>query len=335
MKVGLVLGGGGLVGMAYHAGALKALDELRVDLDGFDVMVGTSAGSIMAAYLAAGWTPVDFYEYAFGRHPKAREDGRTPEDEIERIFMPLWSGAGERVRRGIGSFFALAAARGHWDRLARGRIPIAPLRKAFPAGLYSTEETSKRLYEDLPLRWPRSGLLISTVELYTGRRVAFGAPDAPEASLPEAVLASTAIPGVFPPVRIGGRSYVDGGAATATSLDLAVEAGCEAILCIAPLGWHNEGAFVLRDPKVWAPMLTRTLFARTLRDEVRSARQKGADVLVLRPSLEELKELGTNAMRNFDRGAMVERARAGVRRFLDTKKGHALLEVIGIESGAA
>lgn len=335
MKVGLVLGGGGLVGMAYHAGALKALDETGLDLDAFDVMVGTSAGSVMASYLAAGWTPHDFYEYAFGRHPRAREDGRTPQDEIDRIFTPLWSGAGGRVRRGIGSFFALAAARGHWDRVARGRMPSAPLRRAFPSGLYSTEETRRRLHEDLPLAWPRPGLLISTVELYTGRRVAFGAPDAPEATLPEAVLASTAIPGVFPPVRIGDRSYVDGGAATATSLDLAVGAGCEAILCIAPLGWHNEGAFVLRDPKVWAPMLTRSLFARTLRDEVRAARDKGTEVLVIRPSLEELKTLGTNAMRDFDRGAMVERARIGVLRFLETKKGDALLDVFGVESGAA
>lgn len=210
-----------------------------------------------------------------------------------------------------------------------------PLRKAFPAGLYSTEETRRRLHEDLPRSWPREGLLISTVDLYSGRRVAFGAPDAPPATLPEAVLASTAIPGVFPPVRIGDRSYVDGGAATATSLDLATQAGCTAILCIAPLGWHNEGALALRDPKVWAPMLTRTLFARTLRDEVRAARKEGADVLVIRPSLEELKELGTNAMRHFDREAMVERARSGVLRFIESNKDHALLEVLGGESATA
>lgn len=335
MKVGLVLGGGGLVGMAYHAGALKALDDAGLALDRFDVMIGTSAGSIMASYLAAGWTPNDFYEYAYGRHPKARRDGITPQDEIERIFTPLWSGPGERVRRWIGSSFALVASRGHWHRVAGGRMPAMPLRKAFPAGLYSTEETRRRLHEDLPRSWPQEGLLISTVDLYSGRRVAFGAPDAPPATLPEAVLASTAIPGVFPPVRIGDRSYVDGGAATATSLDLATQAGCTAILCIAPLGWHNEGALALRDPKVWAPMLTRTLFARTLRDEVRAARKEGADVLVIRPSLEELKELGTNAMRHFDREAMVESARSGVLRFIESNKDHALLEVLGGESASA
>lgn len=321
--------------MAYHAGALKALDEAGLDLEGFDIMVGTSAGAIMAAYVAAGWTPDDFYDYAYGRHPQARQNGRTPEEEIARIFTPLWSGAGERVRRGIGSFFALAAARGHWQRVARGRIPSGTLRKAFPSGLYSTEETRRRLQEDLPRGWPREGLLISTVELYSGRRVAFGAPGAPPATLPEAVLASTAIPGVFPPVRIGDRSYVDGGAATATSLDLAVEGGCRAVLCIAPLGWHNEGALALRDPKVWAPMITRTLFARTLREEVRAAREKGVDVLVIRPSLEELKALGTNAMRDFDRVAMVERARLGARRVLAAKEGHPVLEKLGVEGATA
>lgn len=321
--------------MAYHAGALKALAESGADLERFDVMVGTSAGAVMASYLAAGWTPQDFYEYAHGRHPRSLPDGRTAEEEVSQIFTPMWSGPGERVRRSVGSFFALASSRGHWHRIARDRLPWGRLRKAFPAGLYSTEETRRRLYEDLPLAWPRDGLLISAVDLYTGERVAFGAPDAPHATLPEAVLASVAIPGVFPPVKIGGRSYVDGGAATATSLDLATDAGCDAILCVAPLGWHNEGAVGSRDPKVWLPMLTRTLFARTLRDEVRSARRAGAQVLVVRPSLEELKTLGTDAMRHFDRAAMVEDSRRGVHRFLRAKKGNDLLGILGVESGAA
>lgn len=324
----MVLGGGGLVGMAYHAGALKALEEAGLETGSFDVLVGTSAGAIIASYMASGWTPGDFYEYAHGRHPKAKRDGMSSEEEIEAIFTPLWSSAPERMRRGVGSFFALASSRGHWHRLARGKVPIGALRRSFPAGMYSTDETRRRLNEDLPARWPRKGLLISTVDLYTGERVAFGSEGAPEASLPDAVLASTAIPGVFPPVQIGKRSYVDGGAATATSLDLAVDEGCEAIVCIAPLGWHNEGAVAMRDPKVWAPMLTRSLFARTLRDEVRAARDRGVEVLVLRPSLDELKVLGTNAMRNFDRGAMVDRSRRGVKRLLETKRGHSVLDIL-------
>jgi predicted acylesterase/phospholipase RssA len=77
----------------------------------------------------------------------------------------------------------------------------------------------------LPERWPDRDVLISTVDLYSGKRVAFGAPGAPPASFTDAVLASVAIPGVFRPVRIHGRLYVDGGVYSATSLDLATEAG--------------------------------------------------------------------------------------------------------------
>jgi NTE family protein len=309
--------------MAYHAGALKALDEAGVDVGGFEVLVGTSAGSVMASYLAAGWTPQDFYDYGHGTHPKSN---RESADEMARIFTPLWGHPVERVRRSIGSMFALASSRGHWRRLGRGSVPVSALRRMFPAGLYSTDETRIRLVEDLPSKWPARTLLICTTDLYTGRRVAFGAPGAPEAALPDAVLASTAIPGVFPPVRIGDRNYVDGGAVTATSVDLAAQAGCDVIVCIAPLGYHNTGALVLRDPKIWAPVLTRSFFARTLRDEVRAARAQGSEVVVIRPGIDDLRTLGTNAMRSFDRGEMIDLVRSRVAHFLRSSKGRALVD---------
>jgi NTE family protein len=181
------------------------------------------------------------------------------------------------------------------------------------------------LHEDLPDEWPVEGLYICAVDLYTGTRVAFGHPDAPPAPLPEAVLASTAIPGVFPPVKIGARHYVDGGAYSATSLDLAVDAGCEAILCIAPLGYKSDGVVTARDPKIWFPMLARTLFARALRREVNDARAKGIDVFVLRPGLTELKSHGTNSMRDFDRVAFTEETRKATLRLLEENSDNAAL----------
>lgn len=323
MKVGLVLGGGGLVGMGYHAGALKALHEWGADVAGSDVIVGTSAGSIMGAYLAAGWTPGDFFDYANGRHPRAVRDLRDQQREASNVLTPLWRTPAERISRSIGSMFAVVSARGYWNRATGGRMPGVRLRRAFPAGLYSTTETHLRFREDLPERWPRSELFICAADLYTGKRVVFGHPDAPEAPLPEAVLASTAIPGVFPPVKIGGRYYVDGGIVSATSLDLAVEAGCDAIVCIAPLGYLNEGG--IAEPKLWGPMLMRSLFARTLRREVRQARARGVDVLVIRPWASELAQLGTNSMRHFDRAAIVGASREGVLRLLEQQAGHPAL----------
>ena len=326
MKLGLVLGGGGLVGMGYHAGAIKALDERGVDTSRADVIVGTSAGSIIGSYLAAGWDPADFYAYAQGEHPDSRRDIDEQRDEVRSIFTPLWHSRAERVRRSIGSFFALASSRGYWQRASNGKVPGAPWRKAFPAGMYSTAETRQRLHEDLPQEWPKEEVFICAVDLYTGERVAFGHPDAPPASFPDAVLASVAIPGVFPPVRIGDRQYVDGGAFSATSLDLAADAGCEAILCIAPLGYKIDGLLAARDPKLWGPMVLRSLFARALKREVHAARERGIDVFVVRPWLTDLKSHGTNSMRQFDRAAFTEEVREATHRLLQVHEDHPALQ---------
>jgi NTE family protein len=306
--------------MAYHAGALKGLEDAGIDASRFDVIVGTSAGSILGSYLATGWAPGDFYEYAHGRHPKAERDEDGDRAEVGRLFEPMWHSPADRVRRGIGSFFAVVSARGYWRPGKSGGTPNQVLRHLFPSGLYSTEESRRRLHQDLPEGWPDRELFVCAAELYSGRRVAFGAPGSPPAPLPDAVLASTAIPGFFPPVNIGGTQYVDGGIVSATSLDLAVDAGCDAILCIAPLGYRNEGA--LPEPKLWGPMLVRSLFARSLRREVHNARAKGVDVLVVRPWARELVAQGSNSMRHFDRRGVADAAREGATRLLDDKPDH-------------
>ncbi len=320
--------------MGYHAGALAALEEWGLDLAGSDVIVGTSAGSIMASYISSGWSGHDFYEYAHGRHPESERDEAAQQDQVRTIFTPLWNSRAERVRRGIGSTFAIVSARGYWHKAVRGRVPAGALRRIFPAGLYSTEETRFRLHQDLPERWPRDGVYICAADLYTGERVAFGAPGAPEATFPEAVRASTSIPGVFPPVRIGDRQYVDGGVVTATSLDLAVDAGCRSIVCVAPLGYRRDEGVDLRDPRLWSSMLVRSLFARTLRREVLAARAAEADVFVVRPWLTELKAHGTNSMRHFDRAALAASAREGTLRLLEANAGHPALDAATREGRA-
>lgn len=326
MRLGLVLGGGGLVGLGYHAGVMKALDEFGADVSGADILVGTSAGSIIASYLASGWNASDFYEYAHGRHPNAVRERTEQEDEVRRIFTPMYRSQGERIRRGIGGIFALASSRGYWQRASGTRLPHRTLQRWFPSGMYSTEETRERIWSDLGgAEWPREGLYICAVELFTGRLVPFGHPDAPPAPLPDAVLASTAIPGVFPPVTIGDKLYVDGGAASATSLNLAADAGCDAILCIAPLGYKTDGIASPRDPRMLGPVLMRSFFARALRKEVNDARNKGIDVLVIRPWLTELRDHGTNSMRHFDRAAFAESTRQGALRLLEENSEHPAL----------
>jgi NTE family protein len=319
MKRGLVLGGGGLVGMGYHTGVFKALDEWGIDLAGSDVMVGTSAGSVMAAYLASGWTIDDFYEYGHGRHPEAQ---KRPEEQDPKsaLFDPIATSHQERARRAIGSAFAVVASRGLWRSGLKGRKPHNLLRKAFPAGLFSTEKTLARFREELPQEWPRPYLYICAADLYTGQRVAFGHPTAPEVPFPEAVLSSTAIPGFFPPVKLDGRQYVDGGIVSATSLDLAADAGCDTILCVAPLGYRIDPD--ARPRILTSPILVRNFFARQLAAEVRAARERGVEVLVIRPWTSELGKHGSNSMRHFDRAAVIESAREGTLRLLEENPDH-------------
>jgi NTE family protein len=314
--------------MGYHAGALKALDDFGLDLGSADVIVGTSAGSVIGSYLCAGWTPTDFYEYGMGRHPQSPANPVGERAEVRDVFTPLWSTRAERARRWMGSMFAVVASRGYWRAGGRGRIPHARLRRIFPSGMYSTERTRERLREDLPDEWPRENLFLCAADLYTGKRVAFGTRDAPTATLADAVMASTAIPGVFPPVKIGARYYVDGGVVTATSLDLAVDAGCESVLCIAPLGYREDGPPILRDPAMWGPVAMRSLFARALRREVRRARERDVEVLVVRPWLTELKAHGTNSMRHFDRAGVIEAAREGTKRLLKEHSEHAAITAL-------
>ena len=319
MKTALVLGGGGLVGMAYHAGALKALDEAGLDVPAADLMIGTSAGSILSSYMRCGWSPNDFFDYAHGRHPDVQKDPEEPRDQIRQIFTPLWRTNVQRARRLVGSTFAMAASRGY---LNKAGTPGRALRKAFPSGMYSTDETRLRLYEDLPEQWPDRDLYICAVDLYSGDLVPFGHRDAPQAPLPDAVLASTSIPGVFPPVRIGSKRYVDGGAKSATSLNLATQEDCTHIICVAPLGFRSDGLKTSRDPKMWGPMMVRSLFARALKREVAEARALGVEVLVVRPWVTDLKMHGTNSMRHFDRAALSDQAREGTLRLLDEMSDH-------------
>jgi NTE family protein len=320
MRLGLVLGGGGLIGLGFHAGALKALEERRTDVRHADVIVGTSAGAIIAGYLAAGWRPADFFDYANGTHPVARADPHEHVRELRRLFTPMWSSRSERLRRGAGSMFVMASSRGLWP--TGGHRPAAWLRRTFPSGMYSTAATLSRLSDDLPDSWPRSGVYLCAAEMYGGKRVVFGSPDAPEAPFPDAVLASTAIPGFFESVGIGGRHYVDGGVVSATSLDVATDAGCDAILCIAPLGYRKDAPIPFHNPFKLAPVAVRFPFARTLRREVRRARERGIDVAVIRPWVSDLEALGSNSMRTHDRSEIAELSRRGVHRTLDELGAH-------------
>src|SRR4051794_19974660 len=126
----LVLGAGGTVGLAYHAGVLKALADVRgIEAADADLIVGTSAGSGAGAYLRSGYTSDDFWQMAIGTHPSVADIDELELAERRRaLFTPAWASPIELVRRCVGSSYALAQSVAHVPSLP---LPSA-VRRQFP-----------------------------------------------------------------------------------------------------------------------------------------------------------------------------------------------------------
>ena len=293
MELGLVLGAGGTVGLAWHAGVLRALERTAgVTPDDADLVVGTSAGAVAGAYVRTGWSTEDLWQVALGTHPSL--DGLSAEELDERsrgILTPAFRDALELTRRVVGS--AYVAGRSFVRVPAPWfKVPDA-LQRAFPGGVFEMTEGRRRFAEELPAEWPERPLWLCTVDIDTGRRVVLGRPGrAPLASLQKAVSASCAIPGVYSPVRVGRRTLVDGGLHSTTNLDLAAGAGCRLIIGAAPMAYDTGG--LLPSPLT---QLVRRVPARMLVDEMEAARRRGCEVLLIRPSAGELRIHGMNLMR--------------------------------------
>jgi NTE family protein len=302
--------------MAYHAGVLRALEQEG----GFapasaDLIVGTSAGSVVGAYLRTGWTTQDFWQLAHGTHPRmpAIDDGTN--SVMERAFRtPLGL-----VRRGLGSAFVMGQS---VARLPVGAVPGA-LRRAFPGGLFDMREGRKRLAEELPAEWPAEPLWLCAVDILSGRRVVLGQEGAPEIDLASAVQASCAIPGIYKPVRAGGRTLVDGGAHSTTNLDLAAKDGCGLIICVAPMAFDTSER--LPDP---VQRMVRLFPARRLSSEVVAARRAGAEVLMLRPSPADLRVHGLNMMRPAGMELVARAAYESTARALSTDRFKSVLATV-------
>ena len=293
MDLGLVLGAGGTVGLAYHAGVLRALErEAGIVPDDADLFVGTSAGSVAAAYMRSGWSTEELWQVALGTHPSM--DGLSAEELDARargILAPAFTDPLTLARRLVGSAYVTSRA---FVRVPAPFLKVPEvLQRAFPGGVFEMTEGRRRFAEELPVGWPDKPLWLCCVDIGSGRRVVLGKPGrAPLASLQAAVSASCAIPGLYPPVRVGSRTLVDGGIHSTTNLDLAANAGCSLIICAAPLAYDTGGSL----PAPWTQLMRRVP-ARMLVDEMDAARRRGVEVLLIRPSAGELRIHGMNLMR--------------------------------------
>jgi NTE family protein len=226
----LVLGAGGVVGEAWMTGVLAGIEDgAGVDVREAEALVGTSAGAMVAARLAAGERP--------RRPPAGGEAGAGAQ--------PSGAGdAGGPGAAGAGAALVRTAARWGWAATA----PLAPvataltapggavLRSALLARAPDSGRRLSRLHGEMEALGSRfdGRLRVCAVDKRSGRRVVFGAPGAPAASVADAVVASCAIPWVFAPVRIGDREYVDGGVWSVTNLDASPARRDTEVLCLDP-----------------------------------------------------------------------------------------------------
>ena len=288
-RTALVLGAGGTVGMSYHAGILRALEVVGgFRPDDADLVVGTSAGSVVGAYLRSGWSTEDFWELSLGTH--ASLAGLTQEEidaQRSEMFTPVFRSGPELVRRMMGSAFVMGRS------VVRLPVPVSPrwLSRLFPGGLFDMTEGKRRLADEIPEAWPRKRLWLCAVDITSGRRIVLGRTGAPAVTLAQGVTASCAIPGFYQPVKAGRRTLIDGGAHSTTNLDLAARDNCDLIIAVAPMAFDPMSA---PNP---VEQLVRRLATRQLAGELAVARQRGAQVLLFRPTAPELRLHGLNLMR--------------------------------------
>jgi NTE family protein len=211
-RTALVLGGGGITGIAWEIGLLAGLAEAGVDLSTADLVVGTSAGSVVGAQLTSGAELKDLYARQL-QPPTGEQASHLRRSTLARSAWAMLRTRGDSTafRRRIGSI-ALAAEK---------------------AGLTPTEQERIDIIGERLVRadWPERALVVTAVDAETGEFRPFdrdsGVP------LVRAVAASCAVPGVYPPVTIDGRRYVDGGMRSAANADLAQ--GYERVVVLAPL----------------------------------------------------------------------------------------------------
>ncbi|MEV5301633.1 patatin-like phospholipase family protein [Amycolatopsis methanolica] len=250
MTRALVLGGGGVAGIAWQTGLLHGLSESGVDVLGADRFIGTSAGSTVAAQITNGTALAELFQRQVDPALQSPEIPADVDAEtIAEMFGAAVSGAtdAEDARRRIGEL-ALAAR----------TVPEADRLKVIEARLPVHE-------------WPAAALHIVAVDAATGGDRVFTAESG--VSLVDAVAASCAVPGTWPPVTIDGRRYIDGGVRSMENADLA--AGCDRVL-------------VLR--------VTEVPGSTDLDDQVAALRRDGAAVLVVAPDAAAAEAIGPNLL---------------------------------------
>jgi len=338
-KVALVCAGGGVTGAIYEIGCLRALDELLdrsvVDLD---IYVGISGGAFVTSLLASGVPPGQMYDEVTSR-------GRSPFGVTAAPLFRL--GALEFLKRSARAPRVLSRAlktaltsEGHnltdvawslFELLPPGLLDNSGIQESLKTLLEAHGKGDR--FEDLA-----RPLFVVAVDLDRGAAVAFGDPEHRDVPISRAVQASTALPGLYRPVRIDGHDYVDGGVKKTAHINLAIQNGADLVICLNPL-------VPITNPTVGGPLrghlsnrgLTFVL-DQVLRIVLHGRMEYGleryrtehpeVDILLLEPPGDDLRMFSYNIMRYGARRVVAEHGYRSVLRFFrDNEKRYR--EILG------
>jgi predicted acylesterase/phospholipase RssA len=237
-KIALVLAGGGLTGAVYEIGALRAIDDLLVDrtVNDFDIFVGTSAGALVTSFIANGVSPEEMLASLDGSDKEILPIKRSHVFSLNPRNYFEW---------GLRLPGKLAGAWSHYLHNINDMTffdLIWTMTEALPSGLYSSlglenfVRTSLKSRK-LPNRFDQleRELYIIATDLDNGERAVFGPGYNQDVPISMAVAASSALPLIYQPVKIGNNEYVDGALRGNASLDLAIERGATLVVCINPM----------------------------------------------------------------------------------------------------
>lgn len=329
-RIGVALAGGGPLGAFYELGTLQALADCieGLDLCELHAYAGVSSGSMLAAGLANGLTPVDI-----GRIVISNDSGHDPAHpglflrpafreyarRIGSIPRLVWSAAGQYARAPLAQSIAEL---------------LAPFAAAMPAGLFDSaplERYLRKLYSSggrsNDFRKLRRRLFIVATNLNTGEPALFGEPGMDHVPISRAVQASSALPGLYAPVEIDGETYADGALLRTMHASVVLEAGADLLFCINPLVPFDasDGGSRKREVDLTAHGLPVVL-SQTLRSLIQSRMLVGmaaykdryprAEILLLEPDRADRRMFFANVFRYSDRRLLVDHAYQSTRRDL-------------------
>ena len=237
-SIALALAGGGPLGAIYEIGALNALAESieGLDLNGLDRYVGVSAGAFLTAGLANGITPSQLCRMFI-----AGDSARLPFDPAHFLmpaYRELWRRSWQvptLALQGLAAYIGSGGRKGLAESFQR-------LTRSLPTGVFDNDAIGAYLRRAFvahggtdDFRQLKSRLYMVATDLDTGEATAFGSEGLDHVPISRAIQASAALPGLFPPVRIDGRWYVDGALKKTLHASVALREGADLVLCINPL----------------------------------------------------------------------------------------------------